>query len=290
MSGVTAPELEALLVDPFVGRVGSTLLMQLLGTSSAIAFDRVYPYEHRYLARLARLLDGVAGRPVPPAESGMVAVLTGARQRLDPFPFDPRSVDRDDLARRLGRHCWQALCEGLCAQSGTELRYYAEKIWWNTPETMAASGVPVKLVILMRDPRDVAASILAFDRKRGFHGFGRRDDQSEPEYLAWLSLRMKESLARSRSRADRFEHRWIRYEELVSEPERVVEELSAFLGVELDSRAAAPTPSEFERHGSSSSPGASVGRWRNDLSPVAVRILEAGLGQEIAAMGYGAGG
>ena len=37
------------------GRTGTTVVMQLLGTSPNVLFDRVYPFEHRLLAYAARL-------------------------------------------------------------------------------------------------------------------------------------------------------------------------------------------------------------------------------------------
>src|SRR5438045_1003360 len=36
------------------GRSGTTMLMALLGTDPRVAFDRVYPFENRYLTYLAK--------------------------------------------------------------------------------------------------------------------------------------------------------------------------------------------------------------------------------------------
>ena len=60
MDQETLDSLNPLLILDLGGRSGSTLLMQLLGTSPQIAFDRVYPSEVRYLTyllRWAKMLD-----------------------------------------------------------------------------------------------------------------------------------------------------------------------------------------------------------------------------------------
>ena len=38
-------------------------------------------------------------------------------------------------------------------------------------------------LILVRDPRDMLASILAFNRRRGFDAFGREDVGTDQEYV-----------------------------------------------------------------------------------------------------------
>ena len=51
--------LTAVLVAGF-GRSGSTALMSLLAAAPRVAFDRIYPFEHRhltYIAKLALLLE-----------------------------------------------------------------------------------------------------------------------------------------------------------------------------------------------------------------------------------------
>src|SRR5436853_2601872 len=58
--------LTPILVRCMWGRVGSTLLMQLLGTSEAIAFNRSYPYEARVLTSLLHHIQPLAApQPAP---------------------------------------------------------------------------------------------------------------------------------------------------------------------------------------------------------------------------------
>src|SRR5262245_6681528 len=50
------------------GRSGTTMLMELLGTDPRVAFDRVYPFENRYLSYFAKfaLLSGRLGKGEEP--------------------------------------------------------------------------------------------------------------------------------------------------------------------------------------------------------------------------------
>lgn len=277
---------QPLLVDPLVGRSGSTLLMSILATSPAIAFDRVHPYEHRYLTYLIRLVQNVDGTSLAPPGWNMTQLLEGPLYQIGPIPFRPVSVDPADLAVRLTRHLWAAFTESILMPGKEPRRYYAEKTWGDALEVLAKAGINVKLINLVRDPRDVAASIRAFDDKRGYYGFGRQPGQSDVEYLDALVDRIKRSLQRMEQRAGCHEHAWVRYEDLVADPRRVVERLSSWLGVALDPGPAEPRGKNYRRHATTASPMASVGRWRNELSTSAVACIEGALGREMRRFEY----
>jgi hypothetical protein len=277
--------LEPLLVDPFMGRSGSTLVMKILGSSPAIAFDRAYPYENRYLTYLCRFLDQVDGRLPAPPEWSMMALLRGSPYEIGPLPFSPTALDPQDLVTRLTWHVWAALSESFLARSG-EYRYYAEKTPGEPAETVARAGIAIKLINLVRDPRDVVASIRAFDQKRGFFGFGRTPGQTEAEYLRVLASDMRRNLDRMQERARRHDHFWVRYEDLVTAPETVVDPLADWLDVRLRADVVHVRDEEYERHTTTPSPDESVGRWRQRLSAEEAAHLEDALSDHMARLGY----
>src|SRR5690242_2164504 len=92
--------LELLLIS---GRVGSTLLMQLLGTSPQIAFDRFYPFENRYAAH--------------------AVAMTHSRA----IPFEPAIATAEEISLMSLRAVWQAFSETM-TDSMPAARYYAEKM------------------------------------------------------------------------------------------------------------------------------------------------------------------
>lgn len=274
------------LVKPMEGRTGSTLLMNLLGTSKDIAFDRVYPFEHRYLTYLARLVTA-AGEPFDADGDWDVGeLLEGRPDRIGPIPFVPRSLDPSDLRRRLTRHAWAAFSESVLAFSGLEARFYAEKTWGNSLELLAEAGITAKVIPLVRDPRDVVASIRAFDRKRGTFGFGRTSDQTESEYLEFILGVMRVNLREMDDIAESFECLLVKYEDLVADLSGVADRLSAFLGTRLDASRRDRLERYIERHATTGNVQSSVGRWKTDLDPAESRRVQQVLGDYMVRLGY----
>jgi Sulfotransferase family len=99
-------------------------------------------------------------------------------------------------------------------------------------------------IFLVRDFRDMARSIMAFDEKRGFAGFGRPDGVSDEQYMRGELRQMAHDLHRSWETRHERAH-LVRYEDLVLHP---VETLTAMLEY-LEVDASAPTVQEVLRRG-----------------------------------------
>lgn len=278
--------MQPLLVDPFQGRSGSTLMMTILATSTAIAVDRVYPYENRYLTYLCRLVEHLDQPFTQDAEWSMQQLLKGPDTQIGPIPFSPLSIEPSDLAIRVTRHLWMAFSESLATRGHEPYRYYAEKTWADNLELLARAGIKSKLINLVRDPRDVAASIRAFDQKRGYYGFGRKADQSDDDYFATLVNGMREKLKGMHARAERHDHLWVRYEDMITNRSDVIKQLSSWLDLELQLDAGAPKGRDYSRHATTSSPAESVGRWQRDLSGSEAAYIEKHLADEMHRLGY----
>ena len=67
------------------GRSGTTMLMALLGTDPRVAFDRVYPFENRYLTYFAKFafLSGRPGRGEEADGTRFAAVYVGCMRSSD---------------------------------------------------------------------------------------------------------------------------------------------------------------------------------------------------------------
>ncbi len=262
------------------GRVGSTLVMQLLGTSEEICFDRSYPYEHSYLTYLARLaaqLDqDVSSR------HGMGEIVYSEDPNLPPLPFPPEIVERHDLAREALSGLWSAFSRALFARGGARL--YAEKFWGDVARLRAA-GIDPYVVDLVRDPRDVVASVRAFNTKTGVPRFGREragDDAARLVTLvAGMAFRLRELTSATGERRI-----LVRYEDLVQDLGSSSAAIGDVLGVDLDPRAVVAAESEMSRHITAPSVAASVGRWRSDLAEHEVAAIERRLGRAMESLGY----
>jgi hypothetical protein len=285
-TSTTGRALTPLLVQPMEGRTGSTLLMNLLATSPEIVFDRIYPFENRYLTYLSRLVTPSGERFDPATGWNIGELLEGPADRTGPIPFVPLSLDIGDFRRRLTRRSWEAFSEAVEAFSGRSATYYAEKTWGNNGDLLSDAGIAFKVINLVRDPRDVVVSIRAFDAKRNTFGFGRVPGMTDEDFLSHLVDVMATSLNLMDSWDRRFECLLVRYEDLVCDLGPTAQRIGAFLGLDLDVSRPAVLEGHLEQHATSSSPAASIGRFRDELSAADTKVIEGALGAEMARLGY----
>ena len=171
------------------------------------------------------------------------------------------------------------LAEGHSLRSpGQSAVAYAEKIHW-THARPISQAIDTRMLIRVRDPRDVWASILAFDRKRGFYGFGRRAGEDAAAYLRRWLWEQQSYLGWVREQARDARAMVIRYEDLVRDPEALSGEIGALVGLELDAGHSLHASAEFlPRHQTSASPESSIGRHRFDLNSSQRTQIEEELG------------
>lgn len=157
--------------------------------------------------------------------------------------------------------------------------YYAEKAI--DSRGLAIERLPLRIVAMLRDPRDTYVSIEAFSRAVGEEIGGDRETRLEGflerqrERLEWIAGLAGDERARV-----------VRYEDLATDLPTVARDLGAWLGVELDPEAVG---SDFRLrwiHGTSANPARSVGRWRHELGEADRERIEAELGAAMAELGF----
>jgi hypothetical protein len=267
-----------LLVDA-LGRSGSTLLMELLGTSSRIAFDRSYPFEqfwYRYLLAASRTIVGRAEASTEWDNSSLLrdggteAAIRGA----PPWAGGDLAPD----AERFFRALWTTFTEQLPEGS----RYYAEK----SPNAKAIahfpSVSPVQITVV-RDPRDQWLSILAFDKRRGNYGFGRFADEDVTAYRERMLGLFRDRLEYSTTLLDAKERGFYRYEDLVLDTARVADDLGDLLEVTLDPKRITQRRDHIT---AKRGPQNSVGRWQREMSRDERQFFADHLGPLLERVGY----
>lgn len=267
-----------LLVDA-LGRSGSTLLMELLGTSPQIAFDRSYPFEqfwYRYLLATSRTMVARAAASSEWDNSSLLrdggteAAIRGA----PPWAGGDLAPDAEQFFRAL----WTSFSEQLPPGS----LYYAEK----SPNARAIahfpSVTPIQITVV-RDPRDQWLSILAFDKRRGNYGFGRFEDEDVAAYRDRMFGLFRDRLEYAAALREANERALYRYEDLVLETARVAEDLGDLLAVGLDpDRVTQRRDHITARRG----PKRSVERWRREMSSEERRLFADQLGPLLERAGY----
>jgi len=277
-----------LMVRSF-GRCGTTLLMQLLGTSPNVVFDRTYPFETRLLAYVVRLAS-IAGRPAHnDADWNQEQLLRRELSRIGPIPFPETAVvDRQDLSRRLGAACVRTLLRSLdTSAADPELPvYYAEKVPLDIPAFIHETEPQAKSILLLRDPRDEFLSIRAFNKKRGTLGFGWRADDTDSSFALRMAGARRPFLEHFASVHTDERRLKLRYEDLIARGSRTVEELASWLGVALSLERVLGAAEEFSHHMTAPLPDASVERWRTEMEPELRELFASRLGDALGNVGY----
>jgi hypothetical protein len=287
-----------------IGRSGSTWLTWLLGQHADIADFRSFEYESKvapYFAEALRLLT----RPASYYQSmrGEIDYSGWWRGSGPSWPLNWHtshdSIDQwlgsehvDDLIGFFAGRI-DALFGRIALALGKEdARYVVEKMpprYFGQPllgELFPGS----REIVLVRDFRDVAASIIAFGEKRGrlwYEGLTPAEIVREP----------------LRNDVDQLVQTWhqrsdsaflLRYEDLVLRPAEALSEVLSYL--ELDARpetvarmlaaAGRIDGAVQEPHVTSATGAQSIGRWRRDLPPELRRLCEESLGNGLEAFGY----
>jgi hypothetical protein len=264
------------------GRSGTTLLMQLLGSSPLVAFDRVPPFEHRYLTFLVRLSGLVV--PGEPIEGwNRTAVAARKTPLLGPIPWDRAEALGDDPAE-FRREAFLALWERFSAAPGHPegATHYAEK----TPPWLSGELeglLPFAGLMPVRDPRDVLLSIAAFVEKRGRPGFGMKPGE-DPAQFAERFIPNQRARLRQAARAGRTGTAIVvRYEDLITDLPGQSDRIGSLLGIDLDPGAVGAAE---QYHTTAASPEVSVRRWEREMPAALQQVFAAALGEEMAALGY----
>src|SRR5215218_4928153 len=306
LSTAYTPRLQPLLVTS-LGRMGTTVLMRMLSAHpGVVAYDRP-PYEARggqywlhVLKTLAAPTDASkqVGAPMefhlePLAAGGNpfysasfaawpeVEAWSGSAYVEEVAAFCQRSIDG-----------WYLATAAAQGQAIAPLVYFAEKHFPDAYPTLMRELYPAaRELFLVRDFRDMLASMRAYNARKGFGDFGRETAQSD---VTWLAELHRGVVALRDSWRDRGEPgSLVRYEDLVRDPEATLPPLLASLGLDAAPEtvrrliaAAAPDAPELRGHATAGSPDASIGRWQRDLPPELLVAVEETFGDFLEEFGY----
>ncbi|MBX2881871.1 MAG: sulfotransferase [Granulosicoccus sp.] len=272
------------------GRTGSTLLMQILGTDQRICFERIYPFEQRYLTYVYNMARMVRATPRREDKQWNNDVLFQSRHReVGCLPYGKvEAFDKEQLSTDCFLALWEQFSNAMCekqAISDEEVAYYAEKVP-NQVANYANEHLKARNIFLLRDPRDEMVSIMSFNQKRGFNSFGWQEGDSDISYAKKICSNRRQFLQHLVSFETNHRRISIRYEDLIRHGDREVDRLSDWLGVSLSMKEATRDKAIKKRHMTSNSLLSSVERWKSELSKDVLDIFRHEIGSELRDLGY----
>jgi len=273
--------LTPILVRMLEGRVGSTAMLQLLGTSSAVAFDRVYPFQNGYLTYFVRLTNQISRQN--PTGQALVDFIYRSDVNIEPLPFQAGMIDPVDMARRALSAIWQEFSSSVIERS-PGVRYYAEK-YWGAIDPVIDAGIHPIIIDLVRDPRDIIASMRSFNERNSNLLFGRPLADDDWQHLQKTVLGMAQRFNEFALPVP-FPRLRVRYEDFVTDMASQAAKIEALLDVDLNVGTVTADSPVLEGHMTAKSVDASIGRWRDDLAPSEVSFIERRLGASMRELGY----
>ena len=275
------------------GRSGTTFLMQLLLSSPQVVFEPHYPYERRYLAYFERMASLLGGEFRPQGRWDNAAVVAQPWDgTLKPLPFRPQIVSNDRLQTTALQRLWAGFASLLEEEHSDRVQeleskplYYAEKVPLQLASRMR-SVFPLRVLHLVRDPRDILLSQIAFCRKKGVNAFGWNPEMSQADFARFFAPRQKGRLGQLAMLQETDYDQLIRYEDLIVDLERQVERLSTWLGIELSGRDALSNSAAYTKHRTAPEEQGSVYRWQKELEPEAAAVFEETIGKELSELNY----
>ncbi len=297
--------LQPLMVNT-IGRSGSTWLAWVLSCHPEVVGYRPMRFETRVATYWTSVFQGLAQ---PPGYLGQLVTTDLESDRRwwlgDGAESVPRIGDHPleswlggEAVEQIARMCQRRIdvfFERLATTSGKPgARFFLEKLLLEPVvlDLLTEFYGGAREIVLVRDFRDVVSSVLAFNRKRGYEAFGREHVDSDAEYIRSVAFQQATGVLR-RWEERRDSAHLVRYEDLLTDPEETLRRTFEFVGVDPSAaavertlRTAREEAPSMDHHRTGGDPAATIGRWRQDLSPELIAACAESLDEVLAAFGY----
>lgn len=259
-------------------RSGTTYLSQLLHSTGALLGDDQYPYELRLAEQVANdwLSEVQPWMHAAPADrhaevtgpnyATMCALLRTAEAAIAGRPaLDLHEAGRSYRLEQVARLY-------RLAASKPNGFVISEKIGLGVElELLAQLGAPVKPIFIVRDPRDAILSMRRFNENRGVYEFHEPRTKHFNDVVMQIALDLLHfTRAYERWEGDKL---LVRYDDLVAEPQRTRAAVLAFIGIDPAASTSIPANAIPDVHITSGSPSDSLGRWRSELTPGEIAVV-----------------
>lgn len=286
-----------------LGRSGSTLLLTLLSEHPHVVGFEPATYDSR---PFAYELDAAVATAHPASRLRLLDSGTqGEAWWLGRASMQPDELLRIDEPLRellLGAPVEKLLraaveraatfAAGLgAAQERTDVCYAAEKCGpAHLPRLMRELCADGRELFLVRDFRDVIASMLAFNAKRGYDAFGREHVNDDEQFVRWQAGIAAALAAGWRERGDGA--LLVRYEDLVGDVPAALAQILDHLELDSAPRLVGEVVERAQarldriQHRTTPNARASSGRWQTDLPPALQELANEAFADPLEEFGY----
>jgi len=265
------------------------MMMELLASNPNIVFDKVYPFEVRFLAYFVKMAQKVEGQNDPKTWNPETLFDQNFTE-FGKFPHKKSQIiDLEVFKSDFFKSSWNNFSRKVLAnQPNVTLEkpiYYAEKAPFFVPEYLNKKMF-CKNLILLRDPRDEFLSIKAFNKKRGFLAFGWQQEDTD-ETFAVKFCNQRKSFLKFFNKVENDKRRFkIRYEDFIEAPHENATSMSDWLSLKLDPSFVFKGQEEFKHHMTSNSMESTIYKWKKEMSPTLNNIFKDKIGKELSDIGY----
>jgi hypothetical protein len=172
--------------------------------------------------------------------------------------------------------------------SAIEPSHYAEKVSMNLAQRISDTLLISKNIYIVRDPRAELVSIIKFNKKRRFNGFGWKDNDT-PLTFAKRMVESRTLYLRhvSEIRNKNTERNIVfRYEDLMLDPYTQTNKIEEFLGLHLDYDMVLNQKSKLSHHITTTSVNESVSGWVDFLNEDVKKIFTKKMKKELDLFDY----
>ncbi len=171
--------------------------------------------------------------------------------------------------------------------------YFAEKYMLNPIKNLFLELYPqAREIVLVRDFRDVVCSVIAFNAKRGHGMAGQQKVKTDAEIIREAG-RFQARMLLQRWKECSGKAFLLRYEDLILSPLEALSQLLEYLGLENSEtiigsmlQTGSEDNKKMEQHRTTSTPEASVGRWKLDLNPELQELSNQVFAEALQEFGY----
>jgi hypothetical protein len=289
-----------------LGRSGSTWLIALLGEHPQIVAYDPFSYETRvtgyWLAVVRALTEPLSYTQALAGELYSDEWWLGTK-RPSPMPQLPKEQqirrwlcgEHITTLFAFGRNRISSMFQQVAAARGREqARYFVEKVSPNLQNTtMVAELYPqARNLFLVRDFRDTACSIVAYNKRLGREAFG--PGTGVIDEALFQVVRQQAQVFLECWNAQRSSGCLVRYEDLIEDTQGTLRSLLGSLGLDdsmqtienVVARAEQIMPRAQREHQTSERVPDSVGRWRRELDPAMKGMCREILADALTAFGY----